>query len=82
MGLFNRTKWNPDGWTTVQEADPAKHMAGISCRAEDGKVVEVRMRHSRGEESAAVVTCDGKDVLPISLDEFKTLYKQGKLDIR
>ena len=74
--------WKNDGWTTVQEADAKKHELEITIRAEDGRVVEARMRHNDGEEKAAAVTVDGKKILPVALDEFKKLYADGKLEIR
>ena len=70
-----------DGWTTVQEADAKKHILEISCRAENGSVVEVRIRHNDGEETKGAVLCDGKNALPISIEEFCELYNSGKLDI-
>ena len=71
-----------DGWTTIQEADAKKHILEISCRAENGSVVEVRIRHNDGEEAKGSVTCDGKGVLPISIEEFCELFNSGKLVIK
>lgn len=84
FGLFGKKKeiinWNDNGVTVVRENDPEKHIRGISCVAENGTVVEVRTRHSHGEDVKSEVTCDGKAILPISISEFKTLYEQGKLE--
>lgn len=74
--------WKNDGWTTVQEADAEKHVLEICCRAEDGLVVEVRIRHNDGEETNGRVLRDGKNVLPISLREFRELYNKGELEIK
>ena len=86
MGLFGKKKSkitiNENGWTTIQESDPEKHVLEIRCHAENGTVVEVRTRHTRGEEVNGTVTCDGKEVLPISAEEFKSLFEAGKLDIK
>ena len=87
MGLFGKKKkndiiWNNDGWTVVQESDPDKHILTINVRAENGTIVEVRTRHTRGEEVKGTVTLDGKDVLPISIEEFKKLFEAGKLEIK
>ena len=71
-----------DGWNCLQEADPRDHRLEISCRTENGMVVEARIRHHDGEESVAKVLCDGKSVLPMSIEEFQTRYEQGDLDLR
>ncbi|MBQ0084542.1 MAG: hypothetical protein KBS52_07275, partial [Clostridiales bacterium] len=75
-------EWNENGWTTVQQANPEKHVLEINCRAENGVIVELRTRHSRGEESKGIVTVDGKEALPISIEEFSKLYEKGKIDIK
>ena len=74
--------WKNDGWTTVQDADAQKHILEISCRAEDGKVLEVRIRHNDGEEAKGTVLYNGANALPMSLDEFKKLYENGDLEIK
>lgn len=74
--------WNTNGWTTVQEADPDRHVLEISCRCEDGQVVEVRFRHNDGEEQVAKVLCDGENVLPMPCKEFQKMYKKGKIDLK
>ncbi len=74
--------WKNDGWTTVQEVDAKKHLIGIDCRADDGSIVEVRIRHNDGEEAKGKIMLDGKNILPISIDEFNKLYAEGKLEIR
>ncbi len=75
-------KWNENGWTRMQDGDPAKHQMEINCRAENGTVVEVRIRHSRGEEQKGIVTVAGKEILPLPLEEFKALYKKDALEFR
>lgn len=74
--------WNENGWTVMQDADAEKHVLEISCRAENGVVVEVRSRHNDGEEKKGIVTLDGAEVLPMPLADFKKYYKKGKLTIR
>lgn len=77
-----KIEWNENGWTTVQEADAEKHILEVSCRAENGQVVEVRMRHNDGEEKAGIVTLNGENALPMSLKDFKNNFKKGNLDIK
>lgn len=77
-----KIEWREDGWTTIQEADTSKHIMEIECRAEAGTVVEVRIRHSRGEEEAAKVLYNGKAALPLAIAEFRKLYENGELEIR
>jgi len=74
--------WKEEGWTTIQEADAKKHILEISCLAEGGNVVEVRIRHNDGEEQKGKVTKNGENVLPVSLSAFKKLYEDGELDIK
>ncbi|MCQ2441068.1 MAG: hypothetical protein MJ076_04120 [Clostridia bacterium] len=74
--------WKEDGWITLQEANPEKHVLEIACRAENGSVVEVRVRHSRGEEVKGDFLYKGESALPMNIDEFKKLYKKGKLEIK
>lgn len=71
--------WNSNGWTNVQEADGKKHILGVMCFAEEGTVKEVRVRHHSGEEYVGSVTRNGEKVLPMAIDEFKTLYGKGEL---
>ncbi|MBQ0083353.1 MAG: hypothetical protein KBS52_01120 [Clostridiales bacterium] len=86
MGLFSKKRiegeWVNEGWTTVQQANPERHILEIVCRTENGMVVEVRTRHSHGEEAQGIVTVDGKDVLPLSIKEFTALYEKGKMEIK
>ncbi len=74
--------WNEDGWTVVQDADAENHVLEISCRAENGKVVEVRIRHNDGEEAKGSVTLDGENAIPMDIKDFKKAYLKGKLEIR
>ena len=74
--------WNENSWTTLQDADAEKHLLEISIRSEEGKVVELIIRHNDGENRKGTATLDGENVLPMALDEFKKLYNKGKLFIR
>lgn len=75
--------WHDNAWTVVQEADAVKHRLEICCRAENGMVVEIRIRHNDGnEEVKATATMNGESVLPIAIPEFTKLFKKGKLEIR
>lgn len=72
---------NENGWTCLQEANVEKHIMAVNCRAENGMVVEVRIRHSRGEEQIAKVTINGENALPMEVNEFKKNFDKDKLDI-
>lgn len=74
--------WNDNGWTVVQDADAEKHILEISVRSEVGTVVEIRTRHNDGEVTVGSATVDGKNALPMALDEFKKLLKKGEIEIR
>ena len=74
--------WNEDGWTALQDADAEKHVLGITCRAENGTVVELRVRHNDGEEKPGTALFDGKDALPMALNDFKKAFVKGKIEIR
>jgi len=78
----NEIIWNENGWTTVQDADAAKHVLEISVFAKEGIVTELRVRHNDGEEKKGDVTMDGKKVLPMALAEFKKLFNEGALTIK
>ena len=73
---------NYNGWTTLQEADAKKHVLEIGCRAEDGTVVEVRVRHNDGEEKQGDVKLDGVKALPMAAEEFKAHFLAGDFDIK
>lgn len=77
-----KLKWKEDGWTTLQEADSEKHILEISCRAENGMVVEVRIRHNDGEEAKAKVTLNGESALPMAIKDFQKNYEKGKFEIK
>lgn len=79
---MGKVVWKNDGWTCVQEADVEKHILEVNCRAEDGAVVEVRIRHNDGEEKAGTVLLDGENALPMSIADFSKAFAKGKLDIR
>lgn len=90
MGLFSFFKnnnkykdveWKSDGWTTIQESDPAKHVLTIMCRAENGQVVEIRTRHTHGEEEQGSATVNGENVLPMPLKEFVKKLQNGTIKI-
>lgn len=74
--------WNENGWTIIQDADPDKHILGISCLTENGKVVEVRKRHNDGEEEKLTKKLDDEHTLPMPLDEFKTAIAKGKIKFK
>lgn len=71
-----------NGWTTLQEANPEKHVLEISVRAEDGMVVEVRIRHSHGEEVQSKVMFQGAPALPMAINDFQKNFSKGLLEIR
>lgn len=77
--MKNVIEWNADGWTKLQDADKATHTLEVSVFAENGKVTKVITRHNDGEEQNGSVTVAGKNVLPLALDEFKSLYEKGAL---
>ncbi len=72
-------RWNNDGLTSIQDADAELHRLGISCRAESGTVVEVRIRHNDGEEKPGKVIYKGEEALPLPLAQFKELFKKDEL---
>lgn len=73
---------NYNGWTTLQEADAKNHVLEVGCRAEDGVVVEVRVRHNDGEEKQGEVKLDGAKVLPMAAEEFKAHFLAGDFEIK
>ncbi len=73
---------NENGWTCLQESDPEKHVLEVSCRAENGVVVEVRFRHNDGEEQFAKVTLNGKDALPMAVEEFAKHFEQKHFEFK
>lgn len=77
-----KIKWNENGWTAIQDADAKKHVLEIDARAEEGKVVELRIRHNDGEEQAAEVTYEGKPALPMDIKEFQKLFEKKALEIK
>ena len=79
---MKKNAWNKDGWTIVQEADAEKHLLGISCRAEDGVVVEVRIRHNDGEEVKGKALLNGQNILPAPIEDFKKYLENGTLVLR
>ena len=75
-------KLEDNAWTTLQEADVEKHIMAIVARTENGKVVEMRIRHSRGEETPAKITYNGKPALPMDIDEFVVHYDKKDFEIK
>jgi len=72
--------WNENGWTTVQDADKKSHSLEISCKAENGIVTEVRIRHNDGDEMQKLTgTLKNGYSLPMPINEFADAYEQGKL---
>ena len=51
------------------------------CRAENGQVVEVRTRHTHGEEEQGSARINGENVLPIALKDFIKQLQSGKIKI-
>ena len=74
--------WKSDGWTAMQDADAEKHLLEITCRAEAGVVVEIRIRHNDGENAKGKATLNGENILPMPIREFAELYTKGALEIR
>lgn len=74
--------WKQEGWTSIQNADAQKHLLEITCRAENGIVVEVRIRHNDGENEKGQVLFEGNPALPMGISKFAELYESGKLEIR
>lgn len=79
---MKKIAWNENGWTSIQDADASKHILEISCRAENGTVVEIRFRHNDGEEEKGTALFEGKNVLPLPMAEFKEYFKKGKLEFK
>ena len=76
-----KINWIEDGWTVFRENNPEKHLLGIYCRCEGGKIVEVRTRHTHGEEVEAKVLMDGEQALPMSPADFEKNFKKKKIEI-
>ncbi len=74
--------WNPDGWTIVEIADSSAHKLEISALAENGVVIEVRRRHSRGEEEILKKKLDADHTLPMALADFKEAVETGELKLK
>lgn len=78
-----RICWKKNGWTTVQEADAAKHVLEISCLTEEGSVVQVRVRHHDGEEvNVKEVLVNGASALPMDTKAFAKAFKNGEIEIK
>lgn len=73
--------WKKDGWTAVRDADAEQHLLGVIARAENGVVVEVRVRHNDGEETKGKVLCNGANALPMDCGKFAELFCNGELKI-
>lgn len=80
--MKNEILWKENGWTAITDADAEKHILGVICYAEDGIVKELRIHHNDGEEQVGTAKVDGKNILPISLAEFKKLYAKGVIEIK
>ncbi len=74
--------WNADGWTIVDIADGAAHRLELSALAEGGVVVEVRRRHSRGEEEVLKKKLDDTHTLPMPLADFKKAIENGEIKFK
>ena len=78
--IMKSIKWNENGWTTIQDADKKTHTLEISCRAENGNVTEVRIRHNGGDDFDKLTgALKNGYSLPMPIDEFAKAYKEGKL---
>lgn len=80
--MKNTVTWNNDGWTVVEEADGNAHKLEISALAENGIVIEVRRRHSHGEEEVLTKKLDDNHTLPMPLADFKKALKKGELKLK
>ena len=76
-----KINWNENGWTILQEADASKHIQGVSCRTENGMVVEVRVRHHDSEEATVKVLLNGEPALPMEIKAFEKHFNKDDLDI-
>lgn len=74
-------KIKDNGWTTIQEANSKKHIKEINCRAEDGMVVEVSLRHSQGELVKTEVMFGGQKALPMAIKEFQKHFDNDEFNI-
>ncbi len=72
--------WKEEGWTTIQDANPVKHIVEISCFAEGGNVTQIRKRHQDGEEEKLTKAIDKNHSLPMSLEAFKTAYDNNEFE--
>ncbi|MCQ2455477.1 MAG: hypothetical protein MJ090_05005 [Clostridia bacterium] len=72
--------WNNDGWTTIRDADPEKHIVEISCYAQKGTVTEIRKRHNDGEEEKITKAINAEFTLPMPIEEFKKILDENKID--
>ena len=79
---MKKIEWNENGWTVIQEADPVKHILEITCRVEDGKVVEVRRRHNDGEEEKLTGKLDETHTLPMAFEFFKKAITKGEIKLK
>ncbi len=76
-----KIKWKNDGWNTLQEADPKKHILEINCKTKSGKVIEVRIRHNDGEEKLSKVKLNGTPALPMDIAEFEKYYNKNEFEM-
>ena len=79
---MKKCKLKDNDWTILAEPDEKKHVLGIYVKAENGQVVEVRVRHNDGEEFKAKVSINGEPVLPMPIPEFQTHFDNYDFELR
>lgn len=82
MAKAPKIEINDNAWTALQEPNAEKHRIAIDVRAENGKVVEIRIRHNDGEETKAKAYLNGKDSLPMAIAEFEEHFDRYDFDIK
>ena len=75
-------KFNDNAWTSLPEPDPSKPVSMINCRAENGKIVEVRVLRKDGTEATVEVFVDGKPALPMDIATFAVHFDKYELELR
>lgn len=78
----NEILWNENGWTVIGNADGEAHTLEVSALAENGKIVEVRVRHADGEEKVLKAKIDAAHTLPMALADFKAAVARGELKLK
>lgn len=83
FGKKSKVAWKENGWTVIQEGNKAKHILEMSCFCEGGIVKEVVCRHGNSDEEIKY-TGELKNgySLPMSLEEFKTAFDKGLMNLK